>query len=147
MARPTRPTGPKNKEKPHWTFTDDGYRWDVRLSLLVMLMAVFLWLWLTPPRSAPLYLIAARFLCLALVCRLGKSRTSNRPGHSLKLGIILTVIGGLMVPDALYREQVDGPLGIQPMALLTLFSWAVDFAVPAIFTHEGLNLRQVLRHE
>lgn len=111
----------KKSKKSGWTFTDDGCRWDVRLALFVMLLAVFLWLWLTPPRSAPLYLLASPFFMVGVVLQAWQGRTRQRPGYPLKLGIILTVLGLLMIPDALYRERVDGPLGIQPMALLVLF--------------------------
>ena len=111
----------KKPKKPSWTFTDDGCRWEVRLSLLVMLAAVFLWLFLSPPRSAPLYFIALPVFMVGVVIQAIQGRKQGRPGYPLKIGVILTAIGLLSIPGALYRETVDGPLGIQPMVLLMLF--------------------------
>lgn len=112
-----RPAADKAESIP-FTFTDGGCRTEVRLGLLLMLAAVFLWLWLGPTLSARLYLLGAPLLLVGIPLQAWQSRTMGRPGYPLKIGVILAIGGLLMWPDVLYRETVDGPLGVQPMAPL-----------------------------
>ncbi|TVR15460.1 MAG: DUF308 domain-containing protein [Planctomycetota bacterium] len=118
------------QESVPFTFTDGGCRTEVRIGLLLMLAAVFLWLWLGPTMSARLYLLGCPLLIVGIPLQAWQSRTASRPGYPLKIGIILTVGGLLMWPDVLYRETVDGALGVQPMAPLLLLPglWILAWA-------------------
>ena len=104
--------------KKAFTFTDDGCRTEIRLGVLLILAAVFVWLWLGPRWSAGLYFLGLPLVLIGAPLHARDARRYARPGYPLKLGVILTIGALLMWPDLLYREVVGGPLRVQPMAPL-----------------------------
>lgn len=129
QADPAPPVKPAKDKRPAFTFTDDGCRTEVRLGILIMLAAVFLWLWLGPSLSAKVYLLGVPLLAVGIPLQAIQARRQGRPGYPLKMGLVLLVGGALMWPDMLYREEIGGPLGVQPMAPLMLFPglWIVGW--------------------
>lgn len=119
MSAPAAPApAPEKPPRPGFAFTTDGCRSDVRLGALLILMAVFLWLWLGPATSSKLYLIGAPLLLYGVPMQALQARRQGRPGYPWKLGLTLAVGGALMWPDLVYRERVGGPLLWQPVAPL-----------------------------
>ncbi|TVR43093.1 MAG: hypothetical protein EA402_10215 [Planctomycetota bacterium] len=117
----------------------------MRLAILLMLAAVFLWLWLGPARSAMVYFLGVPLLAYGIPLQAWQARSQGRPGYPMKMGLILAIGGALMIPDMLYRESVDGPLSVQPMALLLLFPglwiigwWFFARSRPAVGTGPAL---------
>lgn len=121
--------GVSKKESTPFTFTDPGCRSEVRLGILIVLAAVFLWLWLGPANSALLYLCGVPLLVVGIPLQAWQARHASRPGYPLKMGVILALGGAFMSVDSLYREYVDGPLGVQPMGPLLLLPglWIIAF--------------------
>ena len=135
MTDPTAPTTPAADQAPTpadrpapaakpvkagFAFTTDGCRSDVRVGALLVLIAIFVWLWLGPGISSKLYLIGAPFLLWGVPMQALQARRDGRPGYPWKLGLALGVGGALMWPDLMYRERFDGPLLWQPIAPLLL---------------------------
>lgn len=112
------PTGDATPPKPGFAFTTDGCRSDVRLGALLILMAVFLWLWLGPATSSKLYLVGAPLLLFGIPMQAIQARRDGRPGYPWKLGLALGIGGALMWPDLMFRERYDAPLQVQPVAPL-----------------------------
>ncbi|MBA3710264.1 MAG: hypothetical protein H0W83_15745 [Planctomycetes bacterium] len=105
--------------KPGFTFTDPGCRTEIRVGALLVLAAVFLWLWLGPETSGRLYLVGAPLLLIGVPLQAFQAMR-GRPGFPWKLGIAFALLGGLMWPDLRYRESVDGPIHVQPVVPLLL---------------------------
>jgi len=105
-----------------FTFTKDGCHWTVRLGLLMMLAAVFLWLYLGPLWAGWLFLCSTPFLVGGVPFQAWQARTVGRPGYPLKVGVIATVLGVIMWYDLSYREFPDGPLQVQATAPILLVS-------------------------
>jgi hypothetical protein len=101
-------------------FTDPGCRTEVRLGALIILAAVFLWLWLGPTTSSRLYLIGAPLLLIGIPIQAYQARKHGRPGYPWKLGLVMAIGGALMWPDLRYREVVTGPVHVQEVAPLLL---------------------------
>ncbi len=110
-------------EQPGFVFTDPGCRTEVRLGALLVLAAVFLWLWWGPQNSSRLFLIGAPLLLVGVPIQALQSRR-GRPGYPWKLGLALGVGGALMWPDLRYRETPGGEILSQPIAPLLTFAGA-----------------------
>jgi uncharacterized membrane protein HdeD (DUF308 family) len=139
-TQPT-PTTAEPAAKPGFAFTTDGCRTDVRLGALLILMAVFLWLWLGPSWSSKLYLVGAPLLLWGVPMQALQARREGRPGYPWRLGLALGIGGALMWPDLTYRERYDAPLQVQPVAPLLAFAgawilawWPVARRRPAVVT-------------
>ena len=107
----------KRSDKPAFTFTDAGCRSEVRLGALLVLAAVFLWLWLGPQKAGMLYLVGMPLLLVGIPLQAFQAR-SGRPGFPWKLGLAFTIGAALMWPDLRYRdiEAIDpGTHGSPPM--------------------------------
>jgi hypothetical protein len=109
-----------NSASAGFCFTDPGCRTEVRLGALIILAAVFLWLWLGPTASSRLYLIGAPLLFIGIPIQAIQARKYGRPGYPWKLGLVMAIGGGLMWPDLRYREAVTGPVYVQEVAPLLL---------------------------
>ena len=112
------PSEPAKPAKTGFAFTTDGCRSDVRFGALLVLVAIFVWLWLGPVVSSRLYLLGAPFLLWGIPMQALEARRDGRPGYPWKLGLAMAVGGALMWPDLVYRERFDGPLFWQPIAPL-----------------------------
>lgn len=106
-------------------FTDPGCRTEVRLGALLVLAAVFLWLFLGPVTCSRIFLIGGPLLLIGVPIQAFQARRDGRPGFPWKLGLIMTM-GGLVMawggviglPDLRYREMVTGPVETQPVGPL-----------------------------
>jgi len=105
-------------------FTDPGCRTEVRLGALIVLAAVFLWLFFGPTVCSRLYLIGAPLLLIGIPIQAIQARRDGRPGYPWKLGLALTIGGGFMWPDLRYREIIGGPVYVQEIAPLLLAAGA-----------------------
>ena len=112
------PAEAKKPAKPGFAFTTDGCRSDVRFGALLVLVAIFVWLWLGPVVSSRLYLIGAPFLLWGIPMQALQARREGRPGYPWRLGLAMGIGGALMWPDLVYREGVGQPLQWQPIAPL-----------------------------
>lgn len=133
MTDPALPAAPAASSAPApaaqaevtgFAFTDPGCRSDLRLGALIVLGAVFLWLWWGPSASSRLYLAGAALLLLSVPMQAFQARTQNRPGYPWKLGLAMALGGGVMWPDLRYREIAGGPVHVQEVAPLLLFAGA-----------------------
>ncbi len=115
----------KTEPKPGFTFTDPGCRTEVRLGALLVLAAVFLWLWLGPETSSRLYMVGAPLLLIGIPIQAIQGR-KGRPGYPWKIGLAFAIGGALMWPDLRYRESIEAArhfanlLPVQPVAPLLL---------------------------
>lgn len=108
-----------------FVFTDPGCRTEIRLGALLVLGAVFLWLFLGPVMCSRIYLLGAPLLLVGVPIQALQARRDGRPGFPWKLGLTMT-IGGLMMawggliglPDLRFRETVTGPVQTQPVGPL-----------------------------
>ena len=137
-APPAQPPAPDSG----FCFTDPGCRTDVRVGALLVLAAVFLWLWWGPTVSSRIYLVGVPFLLAGVPLQAFEARRSGRPGYPLKLGLVLLIGGGLMWPDLCYREQVGQALHVQEVAplLVCAGAWMVGWW-PLARTGEAARLR------
>lgn len=103
-----------------FAFTDPGCRTDVRLGALLILAAVFLWLWLGPTTASRLYLFGAPLLLWGVPWQALQARREGRPGFPWKLGLAMAIGGAVMWPDLRYREAPGGPVYVQEVAPLLL---------------------------
>ena len=93
---------------------------EVRLGALIILGAVFLWLFFGPTFCSRLYLAGAPLLLIGIPLQAIQARRDGRPGYPWKLGVALTIGGALMWPDLRYREVIGGPVHVQEIAPLLL---------------------------
>jgi hypothetical protein len=100
-----------------FTFTDGGCRTEVRLGGLLVLGAVFLWLWLGPQWATRLYLVGAPLLAIGIPWQAFDAR-KGRPGYPWKLGIAFAVFAACMYPDLRYRDDVPGDIHVQTVVPL-----------------------------
>lgn len=114
------PPEPAKAQASAFCFTDPGCRTEVRLGALIILAAVFLWLFLGPTVCSRLYLIGAPLLLVGIPIQALQARRDGRPGYPWKLGLALTIGGALMWPDLRYRETIGGPVYVQEIAPLLL---------------------------
>lgn len=119
-AGPAKPTA----EPSAFCFTDPGCRTEVRAGALIILAAVFLWLFFGPTFCSRLYLVGAPLLLIGIPIQAIQARRDGRPGYPWKLGLALTIGGALMWPDLRYREAIDGPVYVQEIAPLLLAAGA-----------------------
>jgi hypothetical protein len=131
-AAPAPATPATKPEKPGFTFTDAGCRTEVRLGALMVVAAVFMWLWLGPEKSGRLYLVGAPLLLVGIPIQALQAR-HGRPGYPWKLGLAFTLGALVMWPDLRYREWADGvgsappaewPLHVQTVVPLLLAAGA-----------------------
>lgn len=101
-------------------FTDPGCRTEVRLGALIILGAVFLWLFFGPTTCSRLYLLGAPLLLVGIPIQAFQAWRDGRPGYPWKLGLALTLGGAFMWPDLRYRESISGPVHVQEIAPLLL---------------------------
>ena len=102
-------------------FTDPGCRTEVRLGALIILGAVFLWLFFGPTFCSRLYMVGAPLLLIGIPIQAIQSR-QGRPGYPWKLGLAITIGGAFMWPDLRYREVIGGPVHVQEIAPLLLMA-------------------------
>jgi hypothetical protein len=115
------PAAPAESAPPSaFCFTDPGCRTEVRLGALIVLAAVFLWLFFGPTFCSRLYLVGAPLLLIGIPIQAIQARRDGRPGYPWKLGLALTLGGGFMWPDLRYREIIGGPVHVQEIAPLLL---------------------------
>ncbi len=141
-ADPAAPAAQQRAPDSGFCFTDPGCRTDVRVGALLVLAAVFLWLWWGPTVSSRIYLVGVPFLLAGVPLQAFEARRNGRPGYPIKLGLVLLVGGALMWPDLCYREQVGGPLHVQEVAplLVCAGAWMVAWW-PLARTGEAARLR------
>lgn len=114
------PAKPAASAASAFCFTDPGCRTEVRLGALIILGAVFLWLFFGPTFCSRLYLVGAPLLLIGIPIQALQARRDGRPGYPWKVGLALTVGGALMWPDLRYREIIGGPVHVQEIAPLLL---------------------------
>jgi hypothetical protein len=105
-------------------FTDPGCRTDIRFGALLILAAVFLWLFMGPTFCSRLYLVGAPFLLWGVPMQALQARRQGRPGFPWKLGLAMAIGGAVMWPELRYREIVGGGVSVQPVAPLLLIAGA-----------------------
>lgn len=118
------PSSAAEVEKAGFAFTDPGCRTDLRLGALIVLGAVFLWLWWGPSASSRLYLAGAALLLWGVPLQAIQARRDGRPGYPWKLGLAMALGGGVMWPDLRYRDIAGGDVHVQEVAPLLLFAGA-----------------------
>lgn len=114
------PATPAAAAASAFCFTDPGCRTEVRLGALIILAAVFLWLFFGPTVCSRLYLLGAPLLLIGIPIQALQARRDGRPGYPWKVGLALTIGGALMWPDLRYRETIGGPVYVQEIAPLLL---------------------------
>lgn len=119
--------------KPRFTFTDDGCRIEIRIGTLLVLAAVFVWLWLGPAVSQKLAIVGIPAVLIGVVLQVRDRLRLGRPGFPWKIGIALAFGGLAMTADLSYREAVGGALQFQEVGPLLLIPgvwmlgwWPVD---------------------
>ncbi len=106
-------------KKPGFTFTDPGCRTDIRLGALLILAAVFLWLWFGPQTSAKIFMVGAPLILWGIPWQAFQAR-EGRPGYPWKLGLALTALALPMCWDLRFREEPTSALQVQIIAPLLL---------------------------
>jgi hypothetical protein len=110
----------QKKASAGFAFTDPGCRSDVRLGALLILAAVFLWLWLGPTTASRLYLLGAPLMLWGVPWQALQARRDGRPGFPWKLGLAMAIGGAVMWPDLRYREAPGAAVQVQEVAPLLL---------------------------
>ena len=110
--------------KESLVFTDHGCRTELRAGTLLVLAAVFVWLWLGPGVSGALFMLGMPLVLIGVPLQALDSRNKGRPGYPLKLGLTLLIGGSIMWYDLLYRDAVAGALRSQPMAPMLVMAGA-----------------------
>jgi hypothetical protein len=123
-AQPETPPPGAKPESAAVSFTDPGCRTDLRLGALIVLGAVFLWLWWGPTASSRLYLVGALLLLWSVPLQALQARRAGRPGYPWKLGLAMAIGGAVMWPDLRFREVVGAPVQVQEVAPLLLMAGA-----------------------
>ena len=116
------PGADEQGEKDGFTFTDPGCRTEIRLGTLLILAAVFLWLWLGPSTSSLLYFIGLPLILVGVPLQALQGRRFARPGFPWKLGLVLTFGGLAMAWDLRFREVAGGGLHVQPVAPMLIIA-------------------------
>ncbi len=118
-------------EKKGFTFTDDGCRVELRLGILLVIAATFLWQFLATSASSSIAHIMAflglGLMLIAIPLQALDAKKYSRPGYPIKIGIIFTVMGLLMLADNMYRERWDESLHI-------IFPWGVLLPITGTWT-------------
>jgi hypothetical protein len=104
---------PAKPRRPLLTFTDPGCRWELRLGLLLVLAASFLWAWLGPMWAKDVLIIGVPLVLVGAILQAWQAR-SGRPGYPLKLALFLVAIGVVMCFDLSYRESVGDRWRVAP---------------------------------
>jgi len=104
-----------------FTFTDDGCRTELRLGALLLMAGVFLWAFLGPQKSSWLVIAGIPLLLLGVPLQAFQAR-KGRPGFPWKVGLSFAALGLSMCYDLRYREEVGGPMHIQPVAYYLLLA-------------------------
>ena len=139
---------PAKSQASAFCFTDPGCRTEVRLGALIILGAVFLWLFFGPTFCSRLYLVGAPLLLIGIPIQAIQARRDGRPGYPWKLGLALTIGGALMWPDLRYREIVGGPVHVQEIAPLLLAAGAWIMAWwPVARSRVGSTVSSVVNSE
>ena len=120
----TQPTAAPQPEASAFCFTDPGCRTDLRLGALIVLGAVFLWLWWGPTASSLLYMVGALLLLWSVPQQAFQARRAGRPGYPWKLGLAMAIGGAVMYPDLRFREVIGAPVQVQEVSPLLLFAGA-----------------------
>lgn len=113
----TLPVEPEKPAKAAFAFTDPGCRTDIRAGALLILGAVFLWLWFGPQTSAKIYLAGAPLLIWGVPWQALQAR-AGRPGFPWKLGLAMTALGLAMWPGLRYQNGPGQPIEVQIIAPL-----------------------------
>ena len=116
-AGPAAAEAPKPR-KSGFAFTDPGCRTDVRFGALLILAALFLWLWFGPTTSARIFLCGAPLLLWGIPWQALQGWRDGRPGYPWKLGIAMTLMGIFTWLDLRFREEPGGPIQVQIIAPL-----------------------------
>ena len=103
--------------KTAFAFTDPGCRTDIRAGALLILGAVFLWLWFGPQTSAKIYLVGAPLLLWGVPWQAIQAR-GGRPGFPWKLGVAMTALGMAMWPGLRFQNGPGEPMEVQIIAPL-----------------------------
>jgi len=111
------PAAPPPARSGGFTFTDGGCRTEVRIGGLLVLGAVFLWLWLGPQWATRLYLVGAPLLLVGIPWQVLQAR-QGRPGYPWKLGLAFTLFAAAMWPDLRYRDDIPGAVDVQTIVPL-----------------------------
>jgi len=106
------------QEKRGFAFTDPGCRTDVRIGSLLILAALFLWLWFGPQTSARIFLVGAPFLAWGVPLQAIQAWRQGRPGYPWKLGLAMTAMGIFTWMDLRFREVPGGSVQVQVIAPL-----------------------------
>lgn len=106
-------------KKAGFAFTDPGCRTDIRVGALLILAAVFLWLWFGPQTSAKIFLAGAPLILWGIPWQAFQAR-AGRPGYPWKLGLAMTALALPMCWDLRFREESTSPLQVQIIAPLLL---------------------------
>jgi hypothetical protein len=114
------------EKKPAFTFTDPGCRTDVRLGGLIVLVAVFLWLWKGPETCSKVFVVGAALLLWGIPWQALQGR-AGRPGYPWKLGLGMTGLGLGMLLDLRYQEAVGQAVKVQDVVpmLLAMGLWVL----------------------
>jgi hypothetical protein len=112
------PPRPAEPVSTGFAFTDPGCRTEVRLGALLVLAAVFLWLFFGPVICSRIFMIGGPLLLIGVPIQALQARRDGRPGYPTKLGLVMAWGGIIGLPDLRYREAVGGPIETQPVGPL-----------------------------
>ena len=114
---PEQPVAEAPKKKG-FAFTDPGCRTDVRVGALLILAALFLWLWFGPATSAKILIAGSPLLLWGVPWQAIQAWRQGRPGYPWKLGIAMTLMGVFTWMDLRFREVPGGEIHVQVIAPL-----------------------------
>ena len=122
-----------------FSFTDAGCRTEVRAGALLVLAAVFMWLWMGPERASWLYLLGAPLLLVGIPIQ--AIQANHRPGFPWKVGLSFTALALAMWKGLTYRDGIapDAPLRVQIIFYLLLIAglWVLAWWPVAIARHHA----------
>ena len=133
MTESTAPSAPQPSKEPAkvpaidqmptgFAFTDSGCRSEVRFGALLIMMAVFMWLFLGPQWCAWLSVAGGVCLLIGVPWQAFESMRVQRPGYPIKLAVVFCVLGGFLLYDNRFRVRYDAAMDFHYIGWMVLLA-------------------------